>query len=122
MKKAILVLMMLGFVTVCFAQAKISKENIHPKADYKAIGVEFYMTNLVCSVENTVLANVKNCKFIRCNIFNCILDGSNTFEKSIYYPDYNIQEPPKTEEEKRVIQLEKFITDNALIIPAKVER
>ena len=105
---------------VCFG-AEINRQNIKPKADYASDGNTFIKVNMICSEENTSLPNVKNNTFIQCNIINCILDGTNTFEKSLYTPEKIIPPVEITAEELdvRVKQLEKFITDNSLSIPAK---
>ena len=112
------ILVFLLIPSVCLS-AEINRQNIKPKADYKADGDTFFMVNMICAEENTSLPNVKNNMFIRCNIRNCILDETNTFSKSIYTPEVIIFPDEKTEDEVRIYQLEKFITDNSLIVPIK---
>jgi len=110
-KTLIIFFMMCG---VCLA-ATISRQNIKPKADYASNGNMFFMVNMICEEENTSLPNVINNMFIRSNVINCLLDGSNTFDKSIYLPEKEIVELNYYEElDARVKQLEKFITDEGL--------
>jgi len=124
MKKAIMIISFLMICSVVYAQT-ISRQNIKPKADYKANGEHFYMVNLVCDEINTSLPSVRNSTFERCNIWNCMLDESNIFIQSVYEPEYYKPIPrPKTDEElkARVLQLEKFIEDNSLPVPTEVSQ
>ena len=96
-----LIILFLLLATPCFG-AEISRQNIKPKADYTSDGDTFYMVNMKCAEENTSLSNVKNSKFIRCNIKNCILDDSNTFDRSLYVPEQPEVIEVKTYEELEV--------------------
>ncbi|MEA2036141.1 MAG: hypothetical protein U9O94_01430 [Nanoarchaeota archaeon] len=122
MERLTKILLFLLIPTLCFG-ATINRENIKPKADYKSDGNTFFMVNMTCAEENTVLANVKNNTFVRCNITNCILDESNTFEMSIYTPEQPevIEVITYEDLEDRINQLETFITDNSLSVPAEVK-
>lgn len=114
-----MVILMMGICVGAFAD--VSKKNIRNVVDYSADGETFYMVNFTCAEENTVLPNIKNCTFIRSNITNCILDNSNTFEKSNYVPEQPevIDEETVEELNDRIVQLETFITDNSLLVPIK---
>ena len=117
MKTLIIFLMMCG---VCWG-ANVERQNIKPKTTYKSSGNTFFMVNMTCAEENTVLPNVKNNTFVKSIIKNCILDGSNTFERSLYGPEEPevIVEDTYEELEDRIIQLETFITDEGLTVPSK---
>jgi len=96
------------------------KQNIIVDTNYTADGVTFFMCNFKAVSPKTVLTNVKNCTFTRCNLFGCEVDDSNTLVKSAsidttVYP----AEPTEEELKERVTQLETFITDNDLIVPTK---
>ena len=114
------ILLFLLIPSICFG-ATISRENIKPKADYKANGDTFYMVNMTCAEENTVLSNVKDCTFVRSNIVNCILDETNNLTQSIYEPEQPAHVDADSYETlvARVEQLETFIEDNSLVVPAK---
>ena len=114
------ILLFLLIPSVCYG-ATISRENINADG-YVSDGNTFFMVNFTCSEENTVLANVKNNTFIRCNVKNCILDETNVFEKSNYVPEQPevVVEDTYEELEARVVQLEKSLTDNSIAVPAKV--
>ena len=101
-----------------------SKENIVVDYKFTADGETFFMCNLKCATPKTTLSNVKNCTLEMCNLYGCEVDESNTLVRSNVV-DTTPKEPEPTVEEQletekvRVLQLEKFITDNALSVPSK---
>jgi len=118
--KRLFIIPFLLITTLAFG-ATISRVNITPKANYEADQEIFFMVNMTCERENTNLPKVTKNMFIRSRIINCILDDTNTFSKSIYLPEPEPVELNDFEKlEKRTIQLEKFIRDNGLVVPAKV--
>ena len=124
--KLIIGIFLLSFIAVNGNAAElkeniISRQEIKADANFKADGKTFFMCNITCAEENTVLADVKNNTFIRSNITNCILDDSNSFKKSNYVSEQPevIEEETYEDLQTRVAQLETFITSKSLIIPIK---
>jgi len=116
MKRLIILLLLIA--TPCFG-AEISRKNLNvTNTNVVADGNTYYMCNFRCAEPNTVLPNVKNNTFVKSMVVNCLIDDSNTFERSIYRPE---PDPEIDSVEiimiKRIIQLQKYIKDNGGTVP-----
>jgi len=96
-----------------------NRKNIQVDGNFTADKETFFMCNLYCATPKTSLPNVKNCTFERCNLYGCEVEETNTLKQSNVV-DTTPKLPEQTPEE-RIAQLEKFISDNSLIIPKKVQ-
>jgi len=100
----------------------IEKQNIEVDENYIVSDKTFYMCNFKSSTPNTFMSKVKNCNFKKCNLFDCEVDESNTLSQSNIIDTSNANAEPTLEDKllkeiNRTKQLEKFITDNNLVVP-----
>jgi len=109
--------LLLIFVTsLCFAD--VERKNITVDENFKATGERYFMCNFFCKTPKTILSKVKNCRFEKCNLYDCEVDESNIIAQS---NTYDRTKPPKLSgDEKRIKQLEDYIKANRLPVPTEV--